>query len=367
VPKGFVFDEPVEPKAAPPAKPSPLEGTILSQDPAEQAREVAAIATARGTRGRTEGPVTDAITNLIPEWVAGAKKGFGQFLKSAGGELQEPQNAMAAALGGPVAPGIAAMRGGAALSKAISKGGIEPGAEVGATGEMLQGRIAGSTGPVPPRLTTVTDKPAEDAIAQMANMARTGTPEDLAALARMRQLTPAKKQGEVQAQLVQHLGQNEVGEFGAGDFVRRYGELPEASKNILFGQGGSGSLRHHLDSIAEVAERAPTWRGPSAGTMAKAAVGAAAVGGITGAGAIAAPLAVLGTMIPVKVVAHALTSPALAASVAAWSRAYERVVRSGGNAAIVGFNLATKNLNNNLGTDVDPATVIGGARGKPVE
>jgi len=76
---------------------------------------------------------------------------------------------------------------------------------------------------------------------------------------------------------------------------------------------------------------------------------------------------VLGTMIPVKVVAHALTSPALAASVAAWSRAYERVVRSGGNAAIVGFNLATKNLNNNLGTDVDPATVIGGARGKPVE
>jgi len=53
--------------------------------------------------------------------------------------------------------------------------------------------------------------------------------------------------------------------------------------------------------------------------------------------------------------------------VAAWSRAYERVVRSGGNAAIVGFNLATKNLNNNLGTDVDPATVIGGARGKPVE
>jgi len=201
----------------------------------------------------------------------------------------------------------------------------------------------------------------------MANMARTGTPEDLAALARMRQLTPAKKQGEVQAQLVQHLGKNEVGEFGAGDFVRRYSELPEASKNILFGQGGSGSLRHHLDSIAEVTERAPTWRGPSTGTMAKAAGVASVAGAVTGAGAVAAPLAVLGTMIPVKVVAHALTSPALAATVAAWSRAYERVVRSGGNAAIVGFNLATRNLNNNLGTDVDPATVIGGARGQPVE
>jgi hypothetical protein len=101
--------------------------------------------------------------------------------------------------------------------------------------------------------------------------------------------------------------------------------------------------------------------------MAGTATAASAVGGLTGIGAVAAPLAVLGTMIPVKVVAHALTSPALAASVAAWSRAYERVVRSGGNAAIVGFNLATKNLNNNLGTDVDPATVIGGARGKPVE
>jgi hypothetical protein len=260
------------------------------------------------------------------------------------------------------------MRGGAALTRAIGEGGFAPGAEAGATGKMLQGRIEGATGPVPPRLTTVTDKPAESAIEQMANMAKTGTPEDLAALARLRQLTPAKRQPEVQAQLVQHLGRNEVGEFGAGDFVRRYGELSDASKNILFGQGGSGSLRHHLDSIAEVTERMPTWRGPSTGTMAKTAVGAAAVGGVTGVGAIAAPLAVLGAMVPVKVVAHALTSPALAASVAAWSRAYERVTRSGGNAAITSFNLATRNLNNNLGTDVDPSVVLkGGASGQPVE
>jgi hypothetical protein len=461
VPKGFVFDEPVEPKAAPPAKPSPLAGVTLSADPAEQAREVAAIATSRATRGRTEGPVTDAITNLIPEWVAGAKKGFGQFLKSAGGELQEPQNAMAAALGGPVAPGIAAMRGGAALTRALSEGGFQ-GVDQAATGKTVQGAISSATapeaitgaaikyrdkiyrgaihsdaaenaahetgaasrdviyesrpgfitttgrfvdrdeatkiaaktgqleegqtklfgedlfasdlnrttntGPGTQRLSTISDlRSPEDAIGRIANLARTSGPEDLKALAQLRKVIPADKHAEVQAALVNKLGQGDTGEFSAGTFIRNYGAVSDRAKNILFGQGGGGSLRQHLDSIAEVTERTPTWRGPSMRTMAGTATAASAVGGLTGIGAVAAPLAVLGTMIPVKVVAHALTSPALAASVAAWSRAYERVVRSGGNAAIVGFNLATKNLNNNLGTDVDPATVIGGARGKPVE
>src|SRR6185369_10763867 len=96
VPKGFVFDEPVETAKPVPTKPSPLEGTTLSQDPAEQAREVAAIATSRGTRGRQEGPVTDAISRFLPEVGAGIKAGFNRFLGDAGGKLQEPQNALPA-------------------------------------------------------------------------------------------------------------------------------------------------------------------------------------------------------------------------------------------------------------------------------
>jgi hypothetical protein len=203
----------------------------------------------------------------------------------------------------------------------------------------------------------------EDSIGQMASMARTGGEEDLKALARLRRVVPAERQGEVQGALVQRLGESHAtGEFDAGQFVRRYGEISDRAKNILFGEGGQGSLRHHLDSIAEVTGRAPSWRGPSGKTIATTAGLASAGGGLVGgtAGAIAAPLAVLGTMLPVKAVAMALTSPATAASVAAWSRAYERVVRSGGNAAIVGFNLATRNLNNNLGTDIDPSTITGG-------
>jgi len=450
-----------KPYTPPKTQPSPLEGTTLSQDPAEQAREVAAIATARGTTGRAEGPVTDAISRFLPEVGAGIKAGFNRFLGDAGGKLQEPQNALPAALGGPVAPGIAAMRGGAALTRALSEGGFQ-GVDQAATGKTVQGAISSATapeaitgaaikyrdkiyrgaihsdaaenaahetgaasrdviyesrpgfitttgrfvdrdeatkiaaktgqleegqtklfgedlfasdlnrttntGPGTQRLSTISDlRSPEDAIGRIANLARTSGPEDLKALAQLRKVIPADKHAEVQAALVNKLGQGDTGEFSAGTFIRNYGAVSDRAKNILFGQGGGGSLRQHLDSIAEVTERTPTWRGPSMRTMAGTATAASAVGGLTGIGAVAAPLAVLGTMIPVKVVAHALTSPALAASVAAWSRAYERVVRSGGNAAIVGFNLATKNLNNNLGTDVDPATVIGGARGKPVE
>ena len=84
-------------------------------------------------------------------------------------------------------------------------------------------------------------------------------------------------------------------------------------------------------------------------------------------GAVAGPLAVLGTMLPMKAVAMALTSPATAASVAAWSRAYERVVKSGGNAALISFNIATRNLNNTLGTNVNPQDALGGAREQPLE
>jgi hypothetical protein len=182
----------------------------------------------------------------------------------------------------------------------------------------------------------------------------------------MRQLTPVKSQPEVQAQLIQHLGKSDAGDFSATDFVRRYGELSDASKNILFGQGGTGSLKNHLDSIAEVSDR--LWRGPSLKTMAKVAGGASAIGAFTGGGAVAAPVAVLSAMIPVKVLAHALTSAPTTAAIAAWSRAYEKVVTSGTNAALTSFNIATRNLNNNLGTDVDPSKVLnGGASGQPVE
>jgi hypothetical protein len=257
------------------------------------------------------------------------------------------------------------MRGGAALSRAISEGGVLPGVDQAAAGKVVSEGVKAAGSGVTPRTTLLAN---EDSIGQMAGMARTGSPEDLKALASLRRLVPAERQSEVQGALVQRLGAGDSGEFEAGTFVRNYGKISDRAKNILFGQGESGSLRHHLDSISEVTERAPTWRGPSMRTMAGTAAAASGVGAVTGIGAVAAPLAVLGAMVPVKVVAHALTSPALAASVAAWSRAYERVVRSGGNAAITSFNLATRNLNNNLGTDVDPSVVLkGGASGQPVE
>jgi hypothetical protein len=101
LPEGSSTEKPTQQ----PAPVSPLAGTTLSTDPAEQAREVAAIATARGTTGRQEGPVTDAISRFLPEVGAGIKAGFNRFLGDAGGKLQEPANALPAALGGPVCVG----------------------------------------------------------------------------------------------------------------------------------------------------------------------------------------------------------------------------------------------------------------------
>jgi hypothetical protein len=204
----------------------------------------------------------------------------------------------------------------------------------------------------------------EEAITRMADLARTGGPEDLKALAQLRKVIPADKHTEVQAALVNRLGQSaDTGDFAAEAFIKNYGQVSDRAKKILFGQGGSGSLRDHLDIIAEVTQRMGQVRGPS-NTAIGLMAGAAA---LTPLGHVGGPLAVLGTVLPARTVARALTSPATAATVAAWSRAYERVLRSGGNAAIVSYNMATRNLNNTLGSDINPIDTLGGARGKSVE
>jgi len=87
------------------------------------------------------------------------------------------------------------------------------------------------------------------------------------------------------------------------------------------------------------------------------------------AGPIAGPLAVLAGVIPLHMIGKHLAKPATAAPIAQWSRAYERVMRTNGAPqALAAFTIATRNLNTNLGTEIDPSTLFRGpSNGQPVE
>jgi len=70
-----------------------------------------------------------------------------------------------------------------------------------------------------------------------------------------------------------------------------------------------------------------------------------------------------------EAVTKGLMSAGPAASMAAWSRAYERMVTERTSSSILGFRMATRNLNNNLGTDVDYMSIVRDVRaqGAPPE
>jgi hypothetical protein len=62
--------------------------------------------------------------------------------------------------------------------------------------------------------------------------------------------------------------------------------------------------------------------------------------------------------LPTEAVAKGLESPGNAASMARWSRAYERASTDGSLYSISALAVATKSLNNNLGTEVEPKALI---------
>lgn len=221
---------------------------------------------------------------------------------------------------------------------------------------------------VPPRLNLLTERAGsnEETVDWVVRLARTGSADDLAALSQLRKFVPAEQQGAVQGAVVQRLGQTQIGAEGfvPEAFVSNYSKLSDRSKNILF----SGPLRHHLDSLEAVSRRAPTWQHLEQKRSPVGLVGAAGAGAAYLAGPVAGPLAVLGAVIPMAVIGRGLGKPATAASISAWARAYERVVRTNrGPQAMASFNIATRNLNNTLGTDVSPDDLLRGQNGQPVE
>jgi hypothetical protein len=226
-------------------------------------------------------------------------------------------------------------------------------------------------------------KSDEDMIGQLARMSsETKAGANVEALAHVRGAVPAESWPTIQGALIERLGKAPAtGEFSPGTWVRQYGNMSEKAKSIVFGPSGS-PLRTHLDAIEGVSRRADTWQQLHQG---RAALGTAA--GAIGLGATAYGIAtdplttlktVVGTTLPLGIMARWLSRPATAAPIAQWSRSYERVARSGGTPqAIAAFTLATKNMANSLGIDVKvsdflaptgiPALMRGLQNGQPME
>ena len=234
-------------------------------------------------------------------------------------------------------------------------------------GGRVRGALAGLEN-APDKFKAIVKGSNEDAIGAIIKMAGSKQGADATTLAQLRRYVPVESHGEVQSAIISRLGRGPAtGEFDSKTWLRNYANLSDRGKNILFGKEG-GDLRRHLDAIEAVSRRAPTWQQFTGGrTTTGTAFG---VGGlILGAvGAYHDPLKTLEAAIPLYILSRGLSRPATAAPIAQWSRAYERVIRSkGGPQAIATFSIATRNLNNSLGTEVNPVAILRGQDEQPVE
>jgi len=406
---------PPEP-ATPPNAPAPMAGmSQWSPDEAEQAREVAALRMRRSAQppeGRQEGRATEAIEGVLPA----AEKEALRFMEIAdravkSGDIPPAEAAEVAML---ATPASAAYRTGRAIAQArrspAERAQIEAGvtsipqaasggptaqmsgralsgapfigaplrnaaerstAELQAagtaaaarpTGTVVDQKVAGSRvrdglanaapGSLSPKLEGLLKKSDEDIIGSIITMAGSKGGADIATLAQLRRAVPARAQPEVQSAIITRLGQGPTGEFDPKAWLRNYGSLSDRGKNVLFGLDPRNPLRRHLDAIESVARRAPTWQQFQTG---RSSLGTAVgVVGLIGAaaGGYHDPMTTLGIVVPSALIARGLAKPAVAAPMAQWSRAYERMARSGGAPqALAAFTIATRNLANSMDMD----------------
>ena len=416
LPEGFKFDDETTPKGLPP-------GFQFDDAPADPHGR-AALRTQRSvTGGRQEGKATAAIESVVPA-IGREVSRMGGIMERAvkTGDIPPNEAAEVALMASPVS---AAYKTGVGVSKAMvppaerlaKQQQIETGvmsipraAEAGPLGQTIATRFGGTPqaaqrasaeltaagegaavraaggevdqavankylseaitkagDSVQPRLALLNEG-GRDPIEFMVWLAQTGSKDDIIALRQLRRVVPAEQQGAVQGAFIQRLGQAE-GRFAPEAFISNYGKLSDRMKNILFGQSGPNSLRFHLDSIEGVSRRAPTWKHLEQGESPVMGLMLAGGASMLPAGPIAGPLAVLAGVIPLHMIGKHLAKPATAAPIAQWSRAYERVMRTNGAPqALAAFTIATRNLNTNLGTEIDPSTLFRGpSNGQPVE
>jgi hypothetical protein len=166
-------------------------------------------------------------------------------------------------------------------------------------------------------------------------------------------------------------GKNTQGIWQPGKFLKDWEKLSPAGKSALY---GTGAHRQALEDIAKISTRWPQlqkFQNPSGTTRGfgiAGGVGAFAFDPLHALSLLLEPThaAGIGSMF---LLGRALAKPATAASVSAWSRAYERMARAPrpSAATIAQFTMQSRNLANNLnsqfGTDVSPSDFLKAVQG----
>jgi hypothetical protein len=181
---------------------------------------------------------------------------------------------------------------------------------------------------------------------------------DLRLLAQLRNSMSPSEFQVIGGTLLHELGHNSsTGEFSLANFATKWDKLAPAAKSILFSP-------QHLHNIEEVAglgshiKRAlrESNNSHTAGVLilfdlARDAIllgSTAAAGTMSGASIASGVLAT-----PAILFAHWLSKPATASSMAAWTRARAGMLGHPTPARLAAFNIATRNLANNLGVPLE--------------
>jgi len=184
---------------------------------------------------------------------------------------------------------------------------------------------------------------------RLLTLATSRNNDDIAVIHRMRASVPKEDWAKVQSSAIEQLGQGVEGNFDPQAWVSNYSGLSKAGKKALF---PDDELTRHLDAIADVSTRARDWTNRSQVSKIASTLFPNMLSMVTRpVRTVLHPVASLAALAGGRLISSALSRPSGAASVAAWTRAYEGLIRRPGSATLGSFNMASKNLNNNLGTD----------------
>jgi hypothetical protein len=302
---------------------------IMQRDPAALASHELGVAIPKGIEGG--GRLAQFLSNV--PFVGGPLKRAGQE----GSAQLAAAGERAAAM--PAGRAIRSEEAGSLLRNELSAGFAEGRL---ATKDVTAGRMASSSN--------------DEAMNMLVDLAK-GNPAAQAEFSRIRSAIAKKDWQTVQGGMIAKLGERE-GAFDPITFARNWQALPQQARTRAF---DTGQLGRHLDVIAQVSSR---YAQPLADLAAQSRgrYGRTLVAG--GAGGLAAslnPLTIIGGLVGgtgMRGLSSRLAQPSNAASMAQWTRSYDRLINSPSPGAMAALSIATRNLSNNLDEDFSIRDVI---------
>lgn len=173
---------------------------------------------------------------------------------------------------------------------------------------------------------------------------------DVKLLGRVRGAVGPDKWNEVSAALIERLGRAPDGSFSPDRMLgpSGLGGLSDEGKRMLFRSTGQNSHADVIDNIAMISKR---WK--SLNQFANpSGTSQSVIGGGLGYGVLADPMTTIASFVGSAATAKILATPASARSLAAWSRAYQRVATQPTPASVEGFRRASSLLATNVGREI---------------